>query len=93
MGQRSADDAATLTAIFRSGQFNRLENTASTPIVDERACTNHEIHSRFHSFKLRERLRNATRSDVNHLLLIDKPAADSRKCQGRRHHPSADFGQ
>src|SRR5204862_6200668 len=65
-----------LTALYKSGQMNLMNNTASTPIVDDKACMNMEIHSCFNSMKLRERLRQSTGSIGNHVLLLDKPFED-----------------
>lgn len=74
--QRTQADAQALTALYRTGQLNLMDNTASTPIVDDKSCGNSELHSCFHSYKLRERLRESTGSIANHVLLLDKPSSD-----------------
>jgi hypothetical protein len=56
--------------------MNLMNNAASTPIFDDKPCINFEIHSCFHSYKMRERLRQSTSSIVNHFLLLDKPYDD-----------------
>ncbi|EPX62736.1 hypothetical protein D187_008924 [Cystobacter fuscus DSM 2262] len=74
--QRTVADPDALTALYRTGQMNLMNNAASTPILDEKLCINLEIHSCFHSYKMRERLRQSTGSIVNHVLVLDKTHDD-----------------
>ncbi|MGH9257667.1 MAG: DUF6351 family protein [Vicinamibacterales bacterium] len=76
VASRSVADIAAVRAAYRTG---RLTNTggglASTPIIDYRNYLDDapmgDIHVRFHSFSLRERLIKANGYADNHVILIE----------------------
>ncbi len=74
--QRVAASSVALARLYRTGQYNLLNNSNATPIIDNKACINSEIHSCFNSFKLRERLRESTGSVSSHVLMLNKPSSD-----------------
>ncbi|TWD83589.1 hypothetical protein FB561_4755 [Kribbella amoyensis] len=72
---RTVADARAVDTAYRTGQLtNGGGGLASTPIVDYRQYTdelaNGDIHLRFHSFSLRERLRKANGDVGNHVMLV-----------------------
>lgn len=74
---RALATTEALDRVYRSGQYNLMNNAASTPIIDIRSCTNTEIHSCFNTFKLRRRLENSTGQKTSAVLLLNKPALDN----------------
>jgi hypothetical protein len=67
--QRSNADLPGLDAVYRSGQVNLGTGLASIPVIDIRACGNSEIHSCFHSWVTRERLKKYNGNADNHVIL------------------------
>jgi len=76
MSARTVATTEALERVYRSGQYNLFNNAATTPLIDVRGCTNLEIHSCYQSFKLRERVKEATGSNVTSVIFINKPGAD-----------------
>jgi hypothetical protein len=78
-GYRDARSVADLPAVEAAYRTGRLTNggggLASTPVIDYRAyyddATNGDIHVRYHTNSMRERLRAANGSVVNHVSLLE----------------------
>jgi Tannase-like family of unknown function (DUF6351) len=73
---RTKADAKAIEAAYRSGRLtNGGLGLASTPIIDYRGYMDDDadgdIHVRYHSFSMRERLRAANGHIDNHVMLIE----------------------
>ncbi|MFK5584202.1 DUF6351 family protein [Serinicoccus sp. LYQ131] len=73
---RSEADLPAVAAAYRTGRLtNGGGGLASTPIIDYRAyfddAANGDIHVRYHTNSMRERLREANGSVVNHVSLLE----------------------
>jgi hypothetical protein len=73
---RTTADRGALEAAYRSGRLtNGGLGLASTPMIDYRAYMDDDadgdIHLRYHSFSLRERLRSANGHIDNHVMLTE----------------------
>jgi hypothetical protein len=76
--QRTAADLAVIERTYKSGRIVWGGNgLASMPIIDRRdyndAATGGDIHTKIHSFSVRERLRNANGHVDNHVILTSHP--------------------
>ena len=74
--ERSEADMPAVEAVYCTGRLtNGGGGLASTPIIDYRAYTddlpNGDIHVRYHTNSMRERLREANGSVVNHVSLLE----------------------
>lgn len=74
--ERSEADMPAVEAAYRTGRLtNGSGGLASTPIIDYRAYTddlpNGDIHVRYHTNSMRERLREANGGVVNHVSLLE----------------------
>src|SRR5690606_36175827 len=74
--ERSEADMPAVEAAYRTGRLtNGSGGLASTPIIDYRAYTydlpNGDIHVRYHTNSMRERLREANGTVVNHVSLLE----------------------
>lgn len=74
--ERSVGDLPAIEAAYRTGRLtNGGGGLAGTPIIDYRAYTddlrNGDIHVRYHTNSMRERLRAANGSVVNHVSLLE----------------------
>lgn len=74
--ERSVADLPAVTAAYQTGRLtNGGGGLASTPIIDYRAYTddaaNGDIHVRYHTNSMRERLIAANGSAVNHVSLLE----------------------
>ena len=76
---RAARTVADSTAVRIAYETGRLTNggggLASTPIIDYRAYSDDleegDVHTRYHSFSMRERLRKANGRIDNHVMLVE----------------------
>lgn len=73
---RTAADPAALSAVYESGRVTHGGGgLAETPIIDYRAYSddreNGDVHVRYHSFSLRDRLRRANGRADNHVMLVE----------------------
>jgi hypothetical protein len=76
VGTRSVADPTAMRAAYRTGRLtNGGGGLASVPIVDYRNylddAPNGDIHVRFHSFSLRERLVKANGHAENHVIFVE----------------------
>ncbi|WP_226832067.1 DUF6351 family protein [Brachybacterium sp. FME24] len=74
--ERSVADLPAVEAAYRTGRLtDGGQGMASTPIIDYRAYVddkeNGDIHVRYHTTSMRERLREANGSAVNHVSLLE----------------------
>lgn len=74
--ERSVADLPAVEAAYRTGRLtNGGGGLASTPVIDYRAyydeATNGDIHVRYHTNSMRERLRAANGSVANHVSLLE----------------------
>jgi hypothetical protein len=74
--QRTEADLMAARAAYRTGRMtNGGGGLAEMPIIDYRAYNdevpNGDIHVRYHSFSLRERLEKANRRSDNHVMVIE----------------------
>jgi hypothetical protein len=77
---RTVADSRAISTAYKTGQLtNGGGGLATTPILDYRQYTdelpNGDIHLRFHSFSLRERLRKANGDATNHVMLVQGPTS------------------
>ena len=73
---RTEADPVAVRIAYESGRLtNGGGGLASTPIIDYRAYSddleNGDIHTRYHSFSMRERLRKANGRTDNHVMLVE----------------------
>lgn len=68
--ERSTADTAGLRVVYRSGQVNLGTGLASIPVIDNRSCFDFEIHSCYHSWVVRERLKKTNGNADNHVILV-----------------------
>ena len=74
--QRTVADAAAMRAAYQTGRLtNGGGGLRDIPIIDYRAYSDDnpvgDIHLRYHSFSMRERLRNANGNVDNHVMLVE----------------------
>ncbi len=74
--QRTKGDREAIRVAYRTGRLtNGGGGLATVPIIDYRAYTddspNGDIHVRYHTFSMRERLREANGSAANHVSLLE----------------------
>lgn len=74
--QRTVGDTKAIRAAYRTGRLtNGGGGLASVPIIDYRAYNDDaaggDIHVRYHSFSMRERLRKANGRTDNHVMLVE----------------------
>jgi hypothetical protein len=81
---RSVGDVAAIRRLYESGRvaYGGL-GLKSTPIIDYRGYVDqpensNEVHSRVHSFSLRDRLLKANGSFVNHVMLVESGMPGTR---------------
>ena len=75
-GQRTVADLSATAAAYRSGRLtNAGGGLASIPIIDYRAYNDEavagDIHVRYHSFSMRERLMKANGRTDNHVMVVE----------------------
>lgn len=75
-GQRSVADLVAARAAYQTGRLtNGGGGLASIPIIDHRGYNDEvpggDIHVRYHSFSLRERLRKANGRADNHFMVVE----------------------
>lgn len=70
---RSVADQAALTTLYKSGQMNLGDGLGRIPVVDVRYCDSSEVHSCYHSFATRARLKKTNGTDANHVMLMNPP--------------------
>jgi hypothetical protein len=63
----SADEGAVEIA-YRSGQVTHGRELARVPIIDLRGSSNNEVHTDYHSYALRERLRRDNGTAANQVI-------------------------
>ena len=73
---RTEADPEALRIAYETGRLtNGGGGLATTPIIDYRAYSddreNGDVHTRYHSFSMRERLRNANGRTDNHVMLVE----------------------
>ncbi len=73
---RSVGDVEAIRAAYRTGRFTSTGGgLASTPIIDYRNYLDDQedgdVHLRYHSFALRDRLMKANRRADNHVMLVE----------------------
>ena len=73
---RTAADPEALRAVYESGRVTHGGGgLAATPIIDYRAYSddreNGDVHVRYHSFSMRDRLRRANGRADNHVMLVE----------------------
>jgi hypothetical protein len=76
VSRRSAGDVAAIRAAYRTGRFtNGGGGLASTPIIDYRNYLDDkkdgDVHLRYHSFALRDRLLKANGRADNHVMIVE----------------------
>ncbi len=84
--ERVAADPIGVQRAYETGRINTGGlGLASTPIIDARTYTDFpgDIHTRFHSFVVRERLRDANGTAENQVIFISNGAGPGR-CRRRR---------
>lgn len=74
--ERSVADLPAVEAAYRTGRLtDGGQGLASTPVIDYRAYAddrpNGDIHVRYHTNSMRERLREANGSTVNHVSVLE----------------------
>ena len=74
--ERTEGDPEALRAVYESGRVTHGGGgLAETPIIDYRAYSddreNGDVHVRYHSFSLRDRLRRANGRADNHVMLVE----------------------
>ncbi len=74
--ERSVGDREAMAAAYRTGRLtNAGGGLADVPIIDYRAYTddaeNGDIHVRYHTFSMRERLEKANGTAANHVSLLE----------------------
>ena len=72
--ERVAADPFALEAVHRTGQMNDAVHLDNVPIVDNRGSSNHEIHTDFRSWAMRERLIKAN-GDADNQIIWTSPEA------------------
>jgi hypothetical protein len=66
--QRSVADAFAVQTMYRAGLVTYPREAAKVPIIDLRGSSNFEIHTDFHSWQMRERLKKANGHADNHVI-------------------------
>jgi hypothetical protein len=79
--QREVADPATVDTAYRANQITEGHNLSRVPIIDLRGTGNEEIHNDYHSYSLRDRLRNANGDAANQVIWTT--ATDSFATVGR----------
>ena len=74
--ERTVGDPEALRAVYESGRVTHGGGgLAETPIIDYRAYSddreNGDVHVRYHSFSMRDRLRRANGRTDNHVMLVE----------------------
>ncbi len=74
--ERTVGDSEALRAVYESGRVTHGGGgLAETPIIDYRAYSddrdNGDVHVRYHSFSMRDRLRRANGRADNHVMLVE----------------------
>ena len=74
--ERSVADSVAVRSAYETGRLaNGGAGLADTPIIDYRAYTDDreggDVHVRYHSFSMRERLRRANGRADNHIMLVE----------------------
>lgn len=65
---RMTTDPQTVTTAYRADRITNGHNLASVPIIDLRGTGNAEIHTDYHSYSTRERLRRANGDAENQVI-------------------------
>jgi hypothetical protein len=70
--ERSVADPFALGVAYRTGQVNSGRGIASTPTFDIRNCTNNELHSCFHTYVMRERVKKTNGNTDGHVIFLQE---------------------
>jgi len=79
--QREVADPTTVDIAYRANQITDGHNLAGVPIIDLRGTGNEEIHTDYHSYSLRDRLRTTNGDAANQVIWTT--ATDSFATVGR----------
>jgi hypothetical protein len=66
-GRTEADEGAVAIA-YRTGQVTNGRELAKVPIIDLRGSSNNEVHTDYHSYALRERLKRDNGTAANQII-------------------------